>query len=116
MPQQHTRSILYLMRDLLRVLSLNPKDGKMVVHFNDGKAHQLDYVSLNPALSMKRMLDEAEKLVLASGTLEPTQEYDVLRHYLSDDGADIIYKFSCGHVIPKDNLSCMLVSSYGQAQ
>lgn len=67
-----TRSLLYLVRDFVRVLSLNPKDGKIVVHFTGDKAHQIDYVSLNPALCMKRMLDEAEKLVLASGTLEPT--------------------------------------------
>jgi len=51
----------------------------------------LEYLSLNPALTIKRLLDQADKIILASGTLEPTEEYDVLNRYLQ--GQDLIYKF-----------------------
>ena len=51
----------------------------------------LEYLSLNPALTIKRLLDQANKIILASGTLEPTEEYDVLNRYLQ--GQDLIYKF-----------------------
>lgn len=51
----------------------------------------LEYLSLNPALTIKRLLDQADKMILASGTLEPTEEYDVLNRYLQ--GQDLIYKF-----------------------
>ena len=51
----------------------------------------LEYLCLNPALTIKRLLDQADKIILASGTLEPTEEYDVLNRYLQ--GKDLIYKF-----------------------
>lgn len=51
----------------------------------------MEYLSLNPALTIKRLLDQVDKIILASGTLEPTEEYDVLNRYL--DGKDLIYKF-----------------------
>jgi len=107
------RSILYQVREFIRILSLNPDDGQFVFHYSgqdEGKAC-LQYIALNPALSLKRLLDQAEKVVLASGTLEPTEEYDVLNSYINC-GSDhsIIHKFSCGHVLPLDNFKCQLVS------
>ena len=103
------RSLLYLVRELLSALSLNPKDGRL--HFEN---KTLRYIALNPALTLKRMLDEADKIILASGTLEPTAEYDVLKEYLHPT-ADMIFKFECGHIIPKDNLRCLLVDGFNEA-
>jgi Rad3-related DNA helicase len=81
----------------VRVLTLNPKDGKMILQTtkksdsNYKEETFLEYLSLNPALTIKRLLDQADKIILASGTLEPTEEYDVLNRYLQ--GQDLIYKF-----------------------
>jgi len=79
------------------VLSLNPKDGKMILQTTQKSDKNykdetfLEYLCLNPALTIKRLLDQADKIILASGTLEPTEEYDVLNRYLQ--GKDLIYKF-----------------------
>ncbi len=81
----------------MRVLTLNPKDGKMILQIikkteiNYKEETFLEYLCLNPALTIKRLLDQADKIILASGTLEPTEEYDVLNRYLQ--GKDMIYKF-----------------------
>lgn len=74
------RGLLYHMKELLLRLSYNAEDG--IVEVSEGK---LTYIMLNPALVFKRLIDEADKVVLASGTLEPTAEYDVLKSYLPKD-------------------------------
>ena len=75
-PEFAARSILNHLREFVRVLSLHPDDGKFVVKQG---GNTLEYICLNPALTMKRLLDGAHKVILASGTLEPTSEYDVLK-------------------------------------
>ena len=76
---------------------MNPKDGKMILQTTQKSDKNykdetfLEYLCLNPALTIKRLLDQADKIILASGTLEPTEEYDVLNRYLQ--GKDLIYKF-----------------------
>ena len=94
-----SRSILYQIREFIRILSLNPADGKLVVKQDQGLS--LQYLCLNPAIHLKRLIDQADKVILASGTLEPTEEYDVLSKYMSD--LDFMYKFSCDHVISQEN-------------
>ena len=51
--QKHnTRSILYQVRDFIHILSFNPKDGKFIL-----KTDSLEYICLNPALTLKRLID-----------------------------------------------------------
>ena len=50
-------------------------------------------------------------MVLASGTLEPTEEYDVLHKYMGDNST-FMCKFSCDHVIPQDNFRAVVLSQF----
>ncbi|ORZ07234.1 helicase C-terminal domain-domain-containing protein [Lobosporangium transversale] len=85
----------------------------------------LKFMLLNPANVFKPLVDEARSVVLAGGTMEPVS--DLLSHlfpYLKDKtrgtngGNDPhsmeslyprIYRFSCGHVIPQQNLMTLIV-------
>ena len=71
----------------------------------------LTYLSLNPALTLKRLIDQVDKIVLASGTLEPTEEYDVLQKYMDADSS-FMCKFSCDHVIPQDHFRAVVLSKF----
>jgi hypothetical protein len=43
---------------------------------------------------MTRLLDQVDKMVLASGTLEPAGDLEGL--------CENRWKFQCGHIVPKD--------------
>jgi len=84
----------------VRVLSLNPKDGLFILHLDDQP--RLEYICLNPAVLLNRMLDQVHKLVLTSGTLEPAGDFAMLT-------APKI-KFSCDHVVSKERFAAVCVS------
>ncbi|KAF9911357.1 ATP-dependent DNA helicase chl1 [Linnemannia zychae] len=88
----------------------------------------LKFMLLNPANVFKPLVEEARSVVLAGGTMEPVS--DLLSHlfpYLKDptsptstnsiNGAVTlaemqyprIHRFSCGHVIPKENLMAIVM-------
>ncbi|KAF8939783.1 DEAD H (Asp-Glu-Ala-Asp His) box helicase 11 [Dissophora ornata] len=85
----------------------------------------LKFMLLNPANVFKPLVDEARSVILAGGTMEPVS--DLLSHlfpYLRDteDGSTgglshsngaasypRIHRFSCGHVIPKENLMTIVM-------
>ncbi|KAG0370665.1 helicase C-terminal domain-containing protein [Gamsiella multidivaricata] len=85
----------------------------------------LKFMLLNPANVFKPLVDEARSVVLAGGTMEPVS--DLLSHlfpYLKVAGTDPaieivssnacpsyprIHRFSCGHVIPKENLMTLVM-------
>ncbi|KAF9431667.1 DEAD H (Asp-Glu-Ala-Asp His) box helicase 11 [Entomortierella beljakovae] len=80
----------------------------------------LKFMLLNPANVFKPLVEEARSVVLAGGTMEPVS--DLLSHlfpYLKETSSGFddpsftrgaatlyprIHRFSCGHVIPKENL------------
>ena len=77
------------------MLALNPTDGKLLVHFSDKLQDiEIEYLCLNSSIHMTRLLDQVDKMVLASGTLEPAGELESL--------CDEPWKFHCGHIIPKE--------------
>ncbi|KAF9312900.1 ATP-dependent DNA helicase chl1 [Podila horticola] len=73
----------------------------------------LKFMLLNPARVFRPLVEEARCVVLAGGTMEPVS--DLLSHlfpYLKDEGSALyprIHRFSCGHVIPEENLMTLIV-------
>jgi len=105
-PEFAARTILNHLREFVRVLSLHPDDGKFLIKDGGGS---IEYVCLNPGLTMKRLLDGAHKVILASGTLEPTSEYDVLKQFYSDDR--FLKSYSCNHLLPPSSFLPRILSS-----
>ena len=71
---------------------MSPEHGKFILKPSP-KVQEicLEYICLNPAVIMNRITDEASKVILASGTLEPAGDFQLL------EGQK--HKFSCGHII-----------------
>lgn len=68
----------------------------------------LKYQLLNPSESFKSIVDEARSVILAGGTMEPISD---IRHQLVPSlGANQWSTFSCGHIVPRSNLLCNVVS------
>jgi len=93
----------------------------------------LKFMLLNPANVFKPLVEEARSVILAGGTMEPVS--DLLSHlfpYLKEDPAITesspspavlpaqpstqainhyprIHRFSCGHVIPRENLTTIIM-------
>ena len=55
------------------------------------------------------LITDCKKLILASGTLEPTEEFDCLQKYYDDSDSKVIDKYSCSHVIEDGNFKCFTI-------
>ncbi|CAJ0765351.1 15944_t:CDS:10 [Entrophospora sp. SA101] len=68
----------------------------------------IKYLLLNPSNQFKEIVQEARSVILAGGTMEPVNELiEQLFPYLPSEK---IVKFSCGHIIPPENLLTLTVS------
>ncbi|KAG8957316.1 ATP-dependent DNA helicase chl1 [Tulasnella sp. 419] len=74
---------------------------------------QLKYQLLNPSNHFEEVVSQARSVVLAGGTMEPISDlHNQLLNYLlpsnQQEGARLS-NFSCGHIIPKENLMALVV-------
>jgi Rad3-related DNA helicase len=68
----NSRSILFSIKELIRVLSHKPDDGKFILKEEGNQQITLQYLCLNATTTLKRMLDQVKALIFISGTLEPS--------------------------------------------
>ncbi|KAI9141155.1 helicase C-terminal domain-containing protein [Paraphysoderma sedebokerense] len=104
-------SPIHNITEFFMALTNADKDGRVLVlpvgEAEDGGSNgqanpQLKYILLNPADRFREIVDEAKTVILAGGTMEPITDFtNYLFPYLP---ATQISRFSCGHVIPKENL------------
>ncbi|KAI8602659.1 helicase C-terminal domain-containing protein [Dissophora ornata] len=129
-PTMSTTPILLTVDAFLMSLLNADNDGRVIITMeeeNSGAGDEADdaFMLLNPANVFKPLVDEARSVILAGGTMEPVS--DLLSHlfpYLRDteDGSTgglshsngaasypRIHRFSCGHVIPKENLMTIVM-------
>ncbi|CAM9951290.1 unnamed protein product, partial [Hapterophycus canaliculatus] len=66
------------------------------------------FLMLNPAVHFDEIVQKARALVLVGGTMQPTG--DLVRQLFSTVDSSRVEVFSCGHVIPKENLLPLCVS------
>eukprot|EP00347_Sterkiella_histriomuscorum_P014288 403361448 len=122
-PQTFSKSVLYEIRDFIRILSHNPDDGKfildmaqtMISNKDQQKASQikLTYLCLNPTSTLKRILDQVKAVIFISGTLEPSQEFNMLLKHVQQDQ---VQRFNCDHIIPKQHFQALVIPSYNSSQ
>ncbi|CAO3660492.1 unnamed protein product [Umbelopsis vinacea] len=92
----------------LMALTNADKDGRILVATESGDTY-VQYMLLNPANEFKEIVEEARSVVLAGGTMEPISDF--LTHLFPYVERDRILKFSCGHIIPKQNLQVLTVAA-----
>ncbi|CAG9326579.1 unnamed protein product [Blepharisma stoltei] len=96
--------------EFVRCFGTDPKDSRILFEFEENLP-VIKYLLLNPKIPFQTMLNEARCVILAGGTIEPIDEFMQL---FSDTPREKIGRFSCGHVIPKENLLVSIVS-YGES-
>lgn len=114
---EKTKSSLVLSRVMAFVLAIaNPvKEGKLFWgRETDSSDLTLEYLLLDPSEHFRDIVQQARCVVLAGGTMEPMSDY--INNLFSYVEPSLIQTFSCGHVIPKENLlvSCMSHGLDGQ--
>ncbi|TMW60568.1 hypothetical protein Poli38472_000610 [Pythium oligandrum] len=90
---------------LFKALTNTTKDGRIRVQGHNpskGSEGSIKFVLLNPANHFQDVVDNARSVVLAGGTMQPvSQVLDQLFPFVPRERIDL---FSCGHVIPPENL------------
>lgn len=119
--------VLNQIEAFLMALTNADKDGRIIRGINTYGAY-VQYMLLNPANEFKEIVEDARSVVLAGGTMEPVSRMmsaittshlltavlqigDFLTHLFPNVNKDRISKFSCGHIIPKENLQVLTVAS-----
>eukprot|EP00903_Cladosiphon_okamuranus_P010493 g9925.t1 len=74
----------------------------------DEEEPSLKFLMLNPSVHFDEIVQKARALVLVGGTMQPTG--DLVRQLFSSVDPSRVEVFSCGHVIPKENLLSLCVS------
>ncbi|CAN6634625.1 ATP-dependent DNA helicase Chl1p [Trichomonascus vanleenenianus] len=102
-----TNTVLSSVVNFLLAVTNPSGEGKMFYDRDEHKQLQLQYLLVDPSAHFKEIVDDARCVILAGGTMEPTGDYlDYLFPYLSPAQ---IRLFSCGHVIPHENLSVSIL-------
>lgn len=81
----------------LIALTTASQDGRVLI-----SNESIKFMLLNPAVHFKEVVDQARAVILAGGTMAPTS--DVIQQLFSHVAKENIDTFSCGHVIPRENL------------
>lgn len=93
----------------------NPsRDGKFFFGRSAAKELQVQYLLLDPSTKFKEIVDECRCVVLAGGTMKPTDDYlNYLLPYLDNDQISV---FSCDHIIPDENLVVLPIGRRNQTR
>ncbi|GBG27852.1 ATP-dependent DNA helicase chl1 [Hondaea fermentalgiana] len=108
LPSRRKPASLRPVHAFLEGLSNAEKDGKVLV-VADGPRTSMKFLMLNPGTHFREIVDQAHAVVLAGGTMKPT--VDVETQLFGHLPSSKIRLFSCGHVIPKENMVCLCLGS-----
>ncbi len=102
--KRRTSSALVQVKNFLQGICNSDQDGRAIISIQDGEAH-LKFMMLNPGLHFNEIVEDARAVILAGGTMQPVKE--VVKRLFDQVESERIRIFSCGHVIPKENLGCI---------
>jgi chromosome transmission fidelity protein 1 len=101
-------SPLRKVEQLIATLNNPDQDGRIIISKKDNVV-ETKYVLLNPANAFRNIIENAKSVIFAGGTMEPMNDFcQQLFPLLSENK---IHKFSCGHVIPKKQLTTVSLDS-----
>jgi chromosome transmission fidelity protein 1 len=105
------RSPLMIIESFLSALTSADKDGRIVVTKSARVTlSRLKFLLLNPAVHFAPILHECRAVVMTGGTMQPVSEFKDQLLYSVGVSPSRVIEFSCGHVIPADNLLPMALS------
>ncbi|TFK20003.1 DNA repair helicase [Coprinopsis marcescibilis] len=102
---------LHAVEDFMLALSNSNDDGRvtfsLIVTPGQEPSVELKYQLLNPAPSFLEVVEDARSVILAGGTMSPIS--DIVNQLFYSVPSERITSFSCGHVIPEDNIKPLVV-------
>jgi len=106
LPTQSSKSPAPLLpvQAFIEGISNQNQDGKVLVVAVKEEPF-MRFLMLNPGVYFREIVDEAHSVILAGGTMHPTE--DVERQLFGHVPKSQIEIFACGHVIPKENVVCL---------
>ncbi|NWH31690.1 DDX11 helicase, partial [Chloropsis hardwickii] len=103
--QIRTASPLMQIEGFLSALTNANQDGRVILN-RQGTVGQssLKFLLLNPAVHFAKVVEECRAVIIAGGTMQPVADFR--EQLLCGAGVDParIVEFSCGHVIPPENI------------
>ncbi|KAJ7323127.1 DEAD H (Asp-Glu-Ala-Asp His) box helicase 11 [Desmophyllum pertusum] len=98
-------SPLQVIENFLEALTNADKDGRVVVNKQDRhSSSSLKFLLLNPAVHFTSVVREARAVIVAGGTMQPMSDFKDQLFTCAGLPSENILEFSCGHVIPAENL------------
>ncbi|XP_075408332.1 ATP-dependent DNA helicase DDX11 isoform X1 [Tenrec ecaudatus] len=96
----------------LAALTTANQDGRVILS-RQGTLSQssLKFLLLNPAVHFAQVVKECRAVVIAGGTMQPVSDFREQLLACAGVGAERVVEFSCGHVIPPDNILPMVICS-----
>ncbi|KAK7807926.1 hypothetical protein U0070_000889, partial [Myodes glareolus] len=96
----------------LAALTTANQDGRVILS-RQGNVGQssLKFLLLNPAVHFAQVVKECRAVVIAGGTMQPVSDFREQLLACSGVEADRVVEFSCGHVIPPDNILPLIICS-----
>ncbi|XP_023562906.1 ATP-dependent DNA helicase DDX11 isoform X2 [Octodon degus] len=96
----------------LAALTTASQDGRVILS-RQGSLSQssLKFLLLNPAVHFAQVVKECRAVVIAGGTMQPVSAFR--EQLLAHAGAEVerVVEFSCGHVIPPENILPLVLCS-----
>uniref|UniRef100_A0A7N6FLN5 Helicase ATP-binding domain-containing protein n=1 Tax=Anabas testudineus TaxID=64144 RepID=A0A7N6FLN5_ANATE len=92
----------------LMALTNSNTDGRVVVHRQD---NSVKFLLLNPAVHFTQVLKECRAVIIAGGTMQPVSDFKQELLFSAGVGEERITEFSCGHVIPPENILPLVLCS-----
>ncbi|CAJ1056797.1 ATP-dependent DNA helicase DDX11 [Xyrichtys novacula] len=87
-------------------------DGRVVVHKQGILSESsVRFLLLNPAVHFAQVLKECRAVIIAGGTMQPVSDFKQELLFSAGVGEERITEFSCGHVIPPENILPLVLCS-----
>uniref|UniRef100_K7GI76 ATP-dependent DNA helicase DDX11 n=1 Tax=Pelodiscus sinensis TaxID=13735 RepID=K7GI76_PELSI len=109
--QHKMASPLMQIEGFLSALTNANQDGRVILNRQGTVAQSsLKFLLLNPAVHFAKVLQECRAVIIAGGTMQPVSDF---REQLLSCavGSDRVVEFSCGHVIPPENILPIILCS-----
>ncbi|XP_012587945.1 PREDICTED: probable ATP-dependent RNA helicase DDX11 isoform X2 [Condylura cristata] len=89
----------------LAALTTASQDGRVILsHQGTLSQSSLKFLLLNPAVHFAQVVQECRAVVIAGGTMQPVSDFRDQLLACAGVQAERVVEFSCGHVIPPNNI------------
>ncbi|XP_053574791.1 ATP-dependent DNA helicase DDX11 [Bombina bombina] len=105
-------SPLMQIEGFLSALTNANKDGRVILQLQGTVAQSsLKFLMLNPAVHFAEVLKDCRSVIIAGGTMQPVADFKQQLLISAGLSPDRIIEFSCGHVIPPENILPIVLCS-----